>query len=149
MDQVCAREEIVAGKVGRGGRPAFAPTEEQRRNVEIMSGLGIPQEDICLMVRDKNGQPISIPTLEKHFRKELDQGAIKINARVGNFMIANILGMPVPEGVTPITNKNARAAFAQLFARARMGWKETAVNEHANADGKPFVFQVSKTDAKL
>jgi hypothetical protein len=30
-----------------------------------------------------------------------------------------------------------------------MGWKETVVSEHANADGKPFIFEVSKTDAKL
>ena len=28
------------------GRPAFQPTNEQRVNVEIMVGLGIPEEDI-------------------------------------------------------------------------------------------------------
>jgi len=30
-----------------------------------------------------------------------------------------------------------------------MGWKKAVVSEHANADGKPFIFKVSKTDAKL
>ena len=39
------------------GRPRFEPTEEQRRNVEIMTGLGIPQADICLMVRGPKGKP--------------------------------------------------------------------------------------------
>ena len=57
------------------GRPRFEPTEEQRRNVEIMTGLGIPQTAICLMVRGPKGKPISLTTLEKHFRKEIDTGA--------------------------------------------------------------------------
>ena len=35
------------------GRPAFQPTNEQRVNVEVMVGLGIPEEDICLIVRDR------------------------------------------------------------------------------------------------
>jgi hypothetical protein len=29
------------------GRPAFQPTNEQRLNVEIVVGLGIPEEKIC------------------------------------------------------------------------------------------------------
>ena len=35
-----------------------------------------------------------------------------------------------------------------FFAKTRMGWKEAVVSE-ATADGKPFIFKVSKTDAKL
>jgi hypothetical protein len=42
----------------RGGRPPFEPTDEQRRNVEIMVGLGIPQDSICVMMRDKKDRPI-------------------------------------------------------------------------------------------
>ena len=29
-----------------------------------------------------------------------------------------------------------------FFAKTRMGWKESVVSEHANADGKPFIFEV-------
>ena len=65
------------GKPGRSGRKSFVATPEQRNNVKILVGLGVPQ------------------------------------------------------------------------AMTRMGWKETVVSEHANADGKPFIFEVSKTDAKL
>jgi hypothetical protein len=36
--------------VGRRGRRAFVPTPEQRRNVKILAGLGIPQDKICLTV---------------------------------------------------------------------------------------------------
>jgi hypothetical protein len=42
-----------------GGSPAFQPTEEQRKNVEVLAGFGIPEEDICLIVRDRNDKPIS------------------------------------------------------------------------------------------
>jgi hypothetical protein len=74
------------------GQPAFQPTEEQRKNVEILVGLGIRQEDICQLVRDRNDKPISVPTLEKHFRKEIDTGAMKANAMVGSFVMATIRG---------------------------------------------------------
>ena len=40
------------------GRPAFQPTDEQRKNVEVMASLGIPEEKICLLVRDRRDKPI-------------------------------------------------------------------------------------------
>ena len=38
------------------GRPAFQPTDEQRKNVEVMVSLGITEENICLLVRDPTRQ---------------------------------------------------------------------------------------------
>jgi hypothetical protein len=35
--------------MNKRGRPRFEPTDEQCKNVEIMVGLGIRQEDICLV----------------------------------------------------------------------------------------------------
>src|SRR6516225_6661479 len=34
------------------GRPAFQPTDEQRKNVEVMVGLGIPDEQTDFVLRD-------------------------------------------------------------------------------------------------
>ena len=59
------------------GRPAFQPTDEQRKNVEVMVGLGIPEGKICLLVRDRRDTPISRNSLRKHFKKELETGATK------------------------------------------------------------------------
>jgi hypothetical protein len=43
----------------------FVPTEEQRRNVEAMTGFGIPQEPICLLIHNpETGRPIDIATLD-------------------------------------------------------------------------------------
>ena len=41
-----------------GGRPGFQPTDEQRKNVKILASLGIPQEQICALVRDHRDRPI-------------------------------------------------------------------------------------------
>ena len=132
-----------------GGRPAFEPTAEQRQNVEIAVGLGIPQTDICLMVRGPKGKPISLATLEKHFRKEIDTGATNLRTRVGNFMISVIMGSDPPPGFKPITDEKVRGSLLELFAAAQLNWRKTVRQEHANADGKPFVYVANKTDAKL
>ena len=41
------------------GRPAFTPTDEQRRIVRAMAGYGVPHDDIALIVE------CSLPTLRK------------------------------------------------------------------------------------
>jgi hypothetical protein len=58
--------------------PPFKPTDDERKLVEQMSAVGIPQESICLVVRDG----IDDKTLRKHFRKELDTALVKANAKV-------------------------------------------------------------------
>ena len=95
------------------------------------------------------GQPISLTTLEKHFRKEIDTGATNLRTRVGNFMIATIMGTKPPEGFAPITDEKVRGSLLELFAAAQLNWRKTVRQEHANADGKPFVYVANKTDAKL
>ena len=106
------------------GRPAFQPTDEQRKNVEVMVGLGITEENICLLVRDRRDKPISRNSLRKHFKKELETGATKLNAQVGNFMVSTIFGAKPPNGVTPIRDERVRGRLGELFLKARLGWRE-------------------------
>jgi hypothetical protein len=134
---------------GRRGRPAYQPSEEQRRIVEAMVGFGIPEAEICGLIRNANGRPIDEKTLRKHFRDEIATGASKVKFMVGQFMVASILGTGTHPDFVPLKDEKARASLAVLFVKSRMGWKETTVNEHANTDGKAFVFQLSKTAAKL
>ena len=114
-----------------------------------MVGLGIPEAEICGLIRNANGKPIDEKTLRKHFRGEITTGASKVKFMVGQFMVASILGTGDHTNFVPLKEEKARASLALLFAKSRMGWKETTVNELANTDGKAFIFQVSKTDAKL
>jgi len=114
-----------------------------------MVGIGITQLEICRMVRGPSGRPINKRTLEKHFRKEIDTGAASLRSQVGNFMISVIKGSDPPPGFKPITDEKVRGSLIELFAAAQLNWRKTVRTEHANADGKPFVYVANKTDAKL
>jgi hypothetical protein len=48
-----------------------------------------------------------------------------------------------------VWRSGAREVSGQKSYGIRLPARETVVSEHANADGKPFIFEVSKTDAKL
>ena len=114
-----------------GGRPKFEPTDKQRGQVEAMTRYGIPQEEIA------NALEIDIKTLTRHFRAEIKTGATKANAQVGEFIYSAIIGLPIP-GRTPVKDERARAMLAIFWAKTRMGWKETVVNEHQGKDGGPL-----------
>src|SRR5215469_5570533 len=89
-----------------------------------MVGVGITEENICLLVRDRRDKPISRNSLRKHFKKELETGATKLNAQVGNFMVSTIFGTKPPNGVTPIRDERVRGRLGELFLKARLGWRE-------------------------
>jgi hypothetical protein len=89
-----------------------------------MVGLGIPEEDSCLMVRYRRDKPICRTTLRRHFEKELQTGATKLNAKVGHFMVATIFGTRPPNGVSPIRDERVRGRLGELFLKARLGWRD-------------------------
>ena len=58
-------------------RLRFVPTEERRRVAMSMAGYGNTQEEIATVLGLR-----STKTLRKHFRKELDRGAIDAKTQV-------------------------------------------------------------------
>ena len=126
-------------------RRAFNPTAEQRGNVEAMIGYGIPEADICLLIKNpETGKPIDLKTLRRHFAREIATGVTKLKSLAGNRIVAAMLGR---DG--GLTDELTQAKLLMLFAETRMGWKETVADEQANEDRRPFIIKVSKTDAKL
>ena len=120
----------MSGVAGRSGRKAFVPTQEQRRNVKLLVGLGIPQDKICLMVvNPQTEKPLDPKSLRKHFPRELEIGAAELHARISNFIVATIFGITPPAGTVAIDNQHVRGSLAMFFAETRMGWKKTAVNQ--------------------
>ena len=87
-------------------KPSFKPTDEERKLVEQMCAVGIPQESICLVVRDG----IDDKTLRKHFRRELDTSKIKANAKVGGALFNKAMA--------------GDTSAAIFWAKTQMGWKE-------------------------
>src|SRR5690348_1033887 len=58
-------------------RPRFKPTEEQRALVKSLASIGLPQEEICTIVRLRSAK-----TLRKCFPRELAQGLAEATAIV-------------------------------------------------------------------
>ena len=84
---------------------AFEPTDEQRRTVRAMAGFGVPHEDIGTLLE------IDAKTLRKHFRRELDRGAVEATAKVAQ----SLFNMATQD-------KNVAAAI--FWMKARAGWRE-------------------------
>ena len=80
------------------------PTDKTRELVKTLSGLGLPQEDICSIVK------ISKPTLHKYYRDEIDLGLAEANAKIASTLFNSAV--------------NGNTAAAIFWAKARMGWKE-------------------------
>lgn len=86
------------------------PTDEQRAHVQQWASYGIAQDEIARSIG------ITKPTLEKHYRDELDMGAANANAEVVAALLANA--------------KSGNVTAQIWWTKCRMGWKETIKTEN-------------------
>lgn len=98
-----------------------SPTPELRKQVEAMSGLGITQAQIGLVVG------VSDQTLRKHYREQLDRGSAVANTKV----LSNLFTWAT-------SSRNGAVTAAIFWAKTRCGFKETSTHEHVGPDGKPL-----------
>lgn len=101
------------------GRPAFVPTEAERKQVEALSGYGLPMEQIAMLVR--NG--IHIDTLRTHFQQQLGAGKAKANAQVGKTLFQRAIGGDTTAMI--------------WWSKTQMKWSEVQRHELTGADGGP------------
>ena len=99
-------------------RPPYKPTDNDRKTVELMSAAGIIQDEIRLCI-GKRG--ISVKTLRKHFRRELDTAAIIANTKVAGSLFKRAI--------------NGDTASAIWWTKARMKWSEQKNVDLASSDG--------------
>ncbi|AOJ86716.1 hypothetical protein WS87_08545 [Burkholderia sp. MSMB0856] len=105
-------------------RPSFNSTAAQRALVEQLAAFGIPQEDMVMLVLDAKGKPISVPTLRKHFRRELTEGLVKANTKVAQALFKKAAG--------------GNVASMIFWLKTRGGWKESPQSvELTGRDGGP------------
>ena len=104
------------------GRPAFEPTSAERKQVEALSGYGIPIEQIAVLVRDG----IDADTLRKYFIIELQSGKAKANAQVGKTLFNKVLA--------------GDTTAAIWWSKTQMRWAETQKHELTGADGAALEF---------
>jgi hypothetical protein len=101
------------------GRPAFEPTDAERRQVEAMSGYGLPLGQIAALVRDG----IDSDTLRKHFREELISGKAKANGQIGKTLFQKAIGGDTTAMI--------------WWTKTQMRWSETMKHELTGAEGGP------------
>jgi hypothetical protein len=104
------------------GRPAFEPTPAERKQVEALSGYGLPIDQIGALVRDG----ISVDTLRAHFNAELQSGKAKANAQVGKTLFSKVMA--------------GDTTAAIWWSKTQMRWAETQKHELTGADGAPLEF---------
>ena len=104
------------------GRPAFEPTAAERKQVEALSGYGLPIDQIGALVRDG----IHVDTLRAHFGPELVSGKSKANAQVGKNLFQKATGGDTTAMI--------------WWSKTQMRWAETQRHELTGADGAPLEF---------
>lgn len=102
------------------GRPAFVPTSAERELVQKLSGLGLPQNQIRMLVRGG----IALETLLEHFRVELDEGKASANWKIANALFNKAL-------------KGDTTAMI-WWTKTQMRWSETQKVEITGAAGGPI-----------
>ncbi|ACB94282.1 hypothetical protein [Beijerinckia indica] len=91
----------------------FEPNDEQRKQVEDLAGLGFPTKLIAVALNIDEG------ILLKHFHKDIDIGVIKANMKVAENLFRQA-----------IKDDSKSIPVAIYWAKTRMGWKETVINEN-------------------
>jgi hypothetical protein len=112
----------TGGAMPGAGRPAFVPTDDERKKVQAMSGFGVPIEQIAILVRDG----IHIDTLRSHFADELIAGKAKANSQVGQTLFQKAIGGDTTAMI--------------WWSKTQMRWSEVQKVEHTGADGSPLTF---------
>ena len=121
-----ARYPNGGGEQPGAGRPAFEPTDAERKQVEALSGYGLPIEQIGYLVREG----IHVDTLRAHFRSELNSGKSKANAQVGKTLFSKVMA--------------GDTTAAIWWSKTQMRWAETQKHEVTGADGAPLEFREIK-----
>jgi hypothetical protein len=117
------------------GTKPHEPTAQLKQQVTMMTGFGIPQDDIAKIIG------MSTPTLIKFYSNELDTARAQLNTKVANNLFRQA------------TKDDFKAIPAAIFwCKTRMGWREVTRHEHGGADGAPIPVQMNlskATDAEL
>lgn len=91
------------------GRIGHIPTDADRKQVELLSGIGVPIEQIGLIIG------IDKKTVQKHYRDELDVGQAKAMSRVSKRLFEIATG----DGRDSLT-------ACIFWLKCRAGWKPPA-----------------------
>lgn len=115
---------------GHMGNPPHVPTEENRKIVKALVAYGVVQDDIAKQL------DVSVDTLQRHYRREIDTSANEANAKVAERLFKKCM-----DGDT---------TSLIFWLKTRAKWSETHKHEHTGAQGGPIeTRQLPATDEWL
>ena len=97
-------------------QPPHIPTDKIRAEIIALRSYGVPIKEVAAYIG------IDDKTMYKYYRTELEQSAMKANARVGKFLYEAASGQAITGGAS--YSDCVRAAM--FWAKTRMGWRENA-----------------------
>jgi hypothetical protein len=100
------------------GRPPFVPTDADRKQVEALSGYGLPVHQIAALIQGG----ISVDLLYDHFRDEMVSGKAKANSQIAQTLFQKAKG-------------GSESAMI-WWTKSQMRWSER--HEITGADGGPI-----------
>lgn len=109
-------------KKNRGQFPAFEPTDADRQLVMLCVAMGLTQEQTAAQVRYPTG--ISVDTLVKFYRAELEQGADRLAATIAGNIASIARDRSHPKSVTA----------AIFWLKARRGWRDSPASASATVE---------------
>ncbi len=111
------------------GRPPFCPTEADFNTVKMMAACGFTQESIARCLGETG---ITLKTLRKYFRRDLEISADRANVIVGNKVFQ--------------AAEKGEAWAACFWLKCRGGWRENPQPIEFKLSEVPFVVQVTPAD---
>ena len=102
---------------------AHQPTEEFKKLVESTSGLGLPHEQIAILVG------IDDKTLRKYYRHELDAGKAKANSQIAKTLYSKAVAGDTTSLI--------------WWTKSQMRWAETVKQEVTGAEGAPLLTNIA------
>ena len=109
------------------GRPPYSPDPKVAKQIETLSGMGIPDYDISKVVG------ISTPTIRKYYMTELETGHVKANSQVAQSLFGQATNKVKP---------NVSAAIFWLKCRA--GWREDGGEELGKKEAREVLSKVAE-----
>ena len=97
--------------MGKRGPQPWKPTEEERGLVEHYVSIGYTQEQCAALL----GKCVDL--LARECRDELDNGALKVNAKIGGKLFQKAMG--------------GDTSALIWWSKTRMGWSEKQLLEHS------------------
>jgi len=106
-------------------RRPHQPTPKELKYVEALSSYGVPEDDIARVVG------ITIKTLRKHYRDQLENGSTRANAQIAGFLFTAAKKGSVPAMMFWL---RCRSRWAEGSALSALGKKEERLAQAQQPD---------------